>query len=287
MDVLAQEFADVFQDPKEGGAIDLTPPSSGVVPPPPSPAEALELHSSPPPPALPSSSAPSDALIYAREAQLEAREADVARRERDVDNKERMIRRTSNIVPLKNWPALCPLTYHSLDEIPIQDQSLVRTAYRLWVLTASCYVVNLLVMTTLWLGGGPRGLWETLMSALVVVAGVPLSFILWYKGGIYSACKTDGTLRFGWFLFHFSMHTFWMAWGTLAVPSAGEYLAGLFTAIDCFRTSVFFGIISMLATALWLACALLSLHVMRISVHRFRGGARPREEMLHRAPARI
>jgi len=268
-----EDFSVVIFDPKESGM--TTPDSSGVVPPPPSPADLHRFkHTS-----TLARSVPTDTLLQAKEAELDAREREVERRERDVRNKERLVRRSSNIVPLKNWPAMCPMTYHHIrDEIPVGDQTLVRTAYSLWMLTAFCYTANTLIMATVWLGRGPRGLWETLMSALVAIAGIPLSWILWYKGGIYSACKSDGTLRFGWFLFHFSVHIFWMVWSVIAVPGAGDYMAGVFTAIDCFTydnsdSSVFSGILVTLMTASWLACTLLSVNVMFKSIRRFRGGA--------------
>ena len=84
-----------------------------------------------------------------------------------------------------------------------------------------------------WIGGTKKvSLW--VMAALVAVAGVPLSFLTWYRS-LYFAAKNDGGMRWIWYFVHMLANIVWCAWMFLGLrPDLGGYSAGVFEMITQF-----------------------------------------------------
>lgn len=169
--------------------------------------------------------APSSADMQRREADLQRREADLQRREASL---------AAAGASKKNWPRFMPLVHHDIDgDIPVERRRLVKTAYFAWCLVAAGYIWNFIAITAFFIGGQKKvSLW--VMAGLVAVAGLPLSFLCWYRG-VYWAAARDTGMRWFLYMFHMLAHIVWCWWMFVGVnPDIGGYSAGLFTMIDQF-----------------------------------------------------
>ena len=96
-----------------------------------------------------SSIPPDAAAVAARERELARREARLAEEERDISAREAdaRARATNPASRSKNFPSCFPLLRHDLDDFAPSNRPLMRAAHYAWLLTASAYVWNALVMT--------------------------------------------------------------------------------------------------------------------------------------------
>jgi hypothetical protein len=81
---------------------------------------------------------------------------------------------------------------------------------------------------------GEKGVDLWIMSALVAFAGLPLSFLCWYRQ-VYFAAIRDTGVRWGWYFLNMLANIVWCWWMFVGVrPKMGGYSAGLFTMIQQF-----------------------------------------------------
>ena len=254
---------------------------------PPPPAPTVQ----PPPAAKPRIAGLSERELYARSLSLDAREARVAAREAEVRQGMRLIRP-------HNWPRCFPILYHNIsEEIQMGNQRMVSKGYHAWCIAAAAYAFNLLVLTVSLLGGGAAttvGSW--FMALIVAGAGIPFSWMFWYRG-LYTAAQTDNSLfAYSRFFLHMSIHLLWCLWMLLALPRVGRFSAGLFRVLDYFsatsgahlRLNRALGVLSLINMALWATTLLLSSHTLKLAVDRFRsagGTAELRRQARERAAA--
>lgn len=171
---------------------------------------------------------PSD--LNHREAELACREAEVARR-------EGLLNSSSVTISNKNWPSkrFMPLVHHDIGgDIPADRRGVVRAGYLAWWLVALGYVWNFICITAFFIGGQKKvSLW--VMSGLVAVAGLPLSFLCWYRQ-LYHAAKGDSGFRFFFYFLNMMAHIVWCWWMFVGIrPDLGGYSAGLFTMVQQFE----------------------------------------------------
>ena len=72
------------------------------------------------------------------------------------------------------------------------------------------------------------------MAGIIMFAGVPLSYLWWYRS-LLRASVTDGPIRWFWYMINMLLNVAWCAWMVLGImPSIGGYSAGVFTMIGQF-----------------------------------------------------
>lgn len=82
--------------------------------------------------------------------------------------------------------------------------------------------------------GGEKKVSLWVFSGLVAVAGVPLSFLTWYRS-LYFAAKHDGMMRWLWYFLHMLINIVWCVWMFIGIkPNLGGYSAGIFEMITQF-----------------------------------------------------
>lgn len=205
--------------------------------------------------------------LHRREAELQRREADLARREASL---------AAAGAARKNWPKYLKLVHHDINaDIPAQRRGLVRAAYFAWCLVATGYIYNFICITAFFIGGQKKvSLW--VFSGLVAVAGLPLSFLCWYRG-LYWAAARDTGVRWGWAILHLVAHIVWCWWMFVGItPDVGGYSAGLFTMLDQFSNGgskgTAFAVMSIINMVIFAVCGVLSMGVLAKSWATLRSG---------------
>lgn len=129
---------------------------------------------------------------------------------------------------------MCPVIHSDIaGEVPAARQGLVRSGFIAWVLIVTGYCWNFVVITIMFATGDKSvSLW--LMSGIVMLAGVPLSYLTWYRS-LYKAAITDGPVRWFWYLMNMLLNIVWCVWMVVGIePKIGGYSAGVFTMIEQF-----------------------------------------------------
>ena len=205
--------------------------------------------------------------LHRREAELQRREADLARREASL---------AAAGAARKNWPTYLKLVHHDINaDIAAPRRGLVRAAYFAWCLVATGYIYNFICMTVFFIGGEKKvSLW--VFAGLVAVAGLPLSFLCWYRG-LYWAAARDSGVRWGWAILHLLAHIVWCWWMFVGItPDLGGYSAGLFTMIDQFSNGgsegIAFAVMSIVNMVIFAVCGVLSMGVLAKSWGTLRSG---------------
>ena len=124
--------------------------------------------------------------------------------------------------PTAAGPRFFPLYYHSIeDEIPAPNQRMVRLGYVAWILAATGYLLNFLVLSVAFFGKGGKTNASTWFFALLTGAvGLPASWQFWYQA-LYRAAQTPaGLIAYGRFFVHMSFHLLFCIWMVLALPKA-------------------------------------------------------------------
>eukprot|EP00887_Chlorella_sp_A99_P005193 scaffold1.g5193.t1 len=185
---------------------------------------------------------------------------------------------TPNCWQPKNWPRipLFPkLVHHDIaGEAPPQRQGLVRFGYASWIVVATGYLFNWLLVTIMF-GTGEKKVSLWLFASIVAGAGLPLFFLCWYRS-LYKGAISDAGGTWFAFFFHMAANIVWCWWMFVGVmPTIGGYSAGLFTMLQQFGRGggkgVAFGVLSIANMALWAAGGLLSMAVLGRAYRAFRG----------------
>ncbi len=162
-----------------------------------------------------------------REANLEQREAKLLEREYALEKRMREYRTKEGAN--NNWPFACyAVAYHNIgEEIPVDDQSLVRKFYVLVIMTWICLFWNWICILALWFDsetsvGDTQAFWATLYLAF----GLFGSWKLWYRSFYYGfRDRSSKTLVFGFinFFCHIGFSIV-MAMGIPATAGAGLFI---------------------------------------------------------------
>lgn len=179
-------------------------------------------------PALPLSSYPSTG-----QADIDRRTEELRRWEADLSSRETLLRQQAG--SSKNWPRCLPILHHDIAaDIPFERKGLVRSGYIAWCIVAAGYLWNFVSLTAFFIAGQKKvSLW--VMAGLVAIAGLPLSFLCWYRG-LYFAASRDSAGRWLFYMLNMLVHIVWCWWMFVGInPDIGGYSAGLFTMISQFK----------------------------------------------------
>ena len=167
--------------------------------------------------------------------------------------------------------------YHSIeDEIPAPNHRMVRLGYAAWILAATGYCLNFLILCVAFFGKGGKTSVSTWFFALLVGAvGLPASWQFWYQG-LYKAAQTPaGLVAYGRFFIHMSFHLLFCVWMVLALPKVGDWSAGVFRMIGWFAAGspkgTALGFLAIANIAVWgvvRVCACLRMLAQQLTAHR-------------------
>lgn len=158
-----------------------------------------------------------------RLGEIERREKELAEREAALESREAEHNRAQGIVlKVPNWPPCYPLVRNDIkNDIPAEQQQLVRYGFVVWCATECGYVVNFLISFLMLVTGAGSSLTSFLWCALATGGGIPLSWFMWYQG-LYALGKDSSgifvNLRF---FFHFSFHVGFCGVVALSPPMIG------------------------------------------------------------------
>jgi len=207
-------------------------------------------------------------------------------RKREIERRERKARRLENELRTrenaqkavwkkfkgeKNWPLSCwSIAHHSITEdIPLASQSKVRKMYFLWILNAVALLWNA-ICYLIW-SSWPSAKEEkvtlsestiVLLAIFYVCAGIPLSWLLWYKKyyNIYAGKVNEGKLSLRYFA-NFGLHTIFAALMMTGYETIAS--AGLLAMLKCLAHVTSLGMLLLVALVLWGMVALASVWLIR------------------------
>lgn len=210
-----------------------------------------------------------------RQREIERREKKARRLERELhtlENAQKAI--WAKYKGDKNWPFPCwKLAHHSIvEDIKLEDQRKVRQMYFLWMLNAVALVWNCLCYFA-WnswkydnkeerkskLNGG---LPVALLAFFYVCAGIPLSWLWWYKRyyNTYAGKLNGGRLGIRYFAI-FGIHCIFA--GCMATGYDNLASAGLLAMLKCIAHVTSLGLLLLVAFVLWVMVALASVFLLR------------------------
>ncbi|KAF8072366.1 hypothetical protein HT031_000025 [Scenedesmus sp. PABB004] len=182
-----------------------------------------------------------------------------------------------------NWPSCCPVIYHSIrEQVPAWNRSMVRFTYLVELLSLAGFFFNALVLLAALLAGTGPLLQSWFLSIIALVLGVPLSWLLFYKG-VFNAAKTDGaTYTYIRVMLTTLLHFAWCVWMVLALQRLGDFSAGIFPMLRQFQRGdakgIAFGILYIINIAIWGLAAGGCWLVLGLAVAAYRRGDGPRRE---------
>ncbi|KAI5072719.1 hypothetical protein GOP47_0012825 [Adiantum capillus-veneris] len=209
-----------------------------------------------------------------REKELEAREAELRRREQELKRREDAAAKAGIVIEERNWPPFFPIIHHDIvREIPSHLQRIQYFAFASWLGLIVCLLWNLVAVSAAWIKH--NGVNIFLLAIIYLVAGVPGSYVLWYRP-LYRAMRTESALKFGWFFLFYLLHLCFIIFAAVAPPVVfkGKSLAGILPAIDLFSDSTLVGIFYIVGTVCFVLEALLSLWVLKQVYMYFRGSGK-------------
>ncbi|KAK7362942.1 hypothetical protein VNO77_05067 [Canavalia gladiata] len=186
------------------------------------------------------------------EKELQSKEADLRRREQEVRRKEEAAARAGIVLEEKNWPPFFPIIHHDIgNEIPIHLQKLQYVAFTTLLGLVLCLSWNVIAVTSAWIKGEGEfryvedflellhssnhksdiskfhacGTWPCFvvgvkiwfLALIYFIAGVPGSYVLWYRP-LYRAFRTESALKFGWFFLFYLLHIGFCILAAVAPP---------------------------------------------------------------------
>lgn len=209
-----------------------------------------------------------------REKALEAKEAELRRREQELKRKEEAAAKAGIVIEGRNWPPFFPIIHHDIPrEIPVHLQRIQYFAFASWLGLLVCLVWNLVAVSAAWIKHSGVNIF--LLAIIYLVAGVPGSYVLWYRP-LYRAMRTESALKFGWFFLFYLLHLCFVIFAAIAPPVVfkGKSLAGILPAIDMFSDSTLVGIFYIVGAVCYGLEALLSIWVLKQVFMYFRGSGK-------------
>ncbi|KAK9924699.1 hypothetical protein M0R45_033053 [Rubus argutus] len=209
-----------------------------------------------------------------KEKELKAKEAELKRREQEVKRKEEAIQKAGIVIEEKNWPPFFPIIHHDIaNEIPIHLQKIQYVAFTTYLGFIMCLFWNIVAVTVAWFSGGGPIIW--VLAVIYFLAGVPLSFFLWYRP-LYRAMRTDSAISFAGFFLSYILHIGFCIYAAIAPPIIleGRSIAGILPAIGIMTTNLACGILYFIGFGLFTGEALMSIWVLQQVYTYFRGSGK-------------
>jgi len=226
-----------------------------------------------------------DAFYSSREARIAAlkrRENEIQMKENELRTREEMLAKGVGYGAPKNWPCSCyPIARHNIRaDIPVEFQKVTLKFYYLWLLNFLCLCWNWLCIFMWWCWPDTSPDDKTmvfLLSSLYVGAGIPFSFLWWYKR-FYDAMRTQSMLTFSHFT-NLAIHVLFVGFCVLGAPECGT--AGVINMAKIFaHHAAGLGICFLIAVFMWSGNLMISIYLYRESS--FLYGLKQVEERLGR-----
>jgi len=178
--------------------------------------------------------------IERKKLELQRKEEDIVRREQALKNKEVAIAKSQR---KKNWPRCRPVVYQNIpEEIPEDNQAMVKRAYAAWFGVVVAYVWNFIVLIAC---GEVVG---SILGIIYFFVNIPLAFLI-YRALYHAARKNRPSLYMTYFI---AVWLLIFAYGFLCVGFASYGAAGIILAIDEFAAkSAVLGIMAIVAAIVW------------------------------------
>ncbi|KAL2917464.1 hypothetical protein HK105_203130 [Polyrhizophydium stewartii] len=145
-----------------------------------------------------------------------------------------------------NWPSFRPLVYHDIEnDIPKNGQWLVKRVYTAWWLAAITFIINFIAAFALLIKKADGAGATFGMSLLLLVLGVPFSFVFWYRA-LYDGVKRDSSIKFMFFFFNYAVHL--AAMGIFAIGITGWGGAGVIYTLSMFSTDMGAAVLCLIAS---------------------------------------
>eukprot|EP00798_Chlamydomonas_sp_ICE-L_P030872 gene30872-35916_t len=198
------------------------------------------------------SGAPAGGHLSAREVELNRKEAALQQREIELRKIEKDLLATGQLKK-KNWPICLPMCYHNIkDEIPESSRRVVWEVYFAWYGLIVCLCWNLFG-ASIFLGSNESSKVASWFLAIIYTfAGIPLSWIFWYRR-LYNGAKADSAFGYIGFFISFSVHLGFCIWAAIGPPISGQKWAftGFIPALSAFDESTFAGVIYLIGASFW------------------------------------
>ncbi|KAK5666959.1 Secretory carrier-associated membrane protein 5 [Batrachochytrium dendrobatidis] len=186
------------------------------------------------PPPLPVRSQPQPSPAYSGWSAFLAPEAKpVAQADKELKDDQPSVKETKIVVDKNvkskqdycapNWPRFHPMVYHDISQdIPSQGQGIVRRAFFAWHVTAICYLANFVAATSLFFTKSPIAGATFGISLAVLLLGLPLSFIFWYRR-LYFAVKHNTSVGLVVFFFSFLVQNGVIVFLAIMITGGSEF----------------------------------------------------------------
>jgi len=178
--------------------------------------------------------------IERKKLELKRKEEDITRREQSLKNKEGAIAKAQR---KKNWPPCKPVVYQNIaEDIPEDNQPMVKRAYIAWFAVGIAYIWNFIVLIS---AGEVVG---SILGIIYFFVNVPLAFLI-YRALYHAARKNRPSLYMIYFI---SVWLLIIAYGFLCVGFSSFGAAGIILAITEFSNkSSVLGIMAVVAAIVW------------------------------------
>jgi len=199
--------------------------------------------------------------IKAKEEELKRREEDIKRREKTLQKQEETVARGGK--KPKNWPFFRPILYQNIaEEIPVDEQMLVRFAYYIWLATVTMFLFNIAtVLGDLIVTGDGKEIASFILSIVYTLFLVPL-FFMGFRILYNAARKTKSSyylsyLCFKWFEFVV------IVWQTIGVRGwgGGGFLVMIYLFEGKGKSYKAMAIIALCCTVFWIFVLLLHVYL--------------------------
>eukprot|EP00246_Nothoceros_aenigmaticus_P007334 TRINITY_DN21054_c0_g1_i1.p1 TRINITY_DN21054_c0_g1~~TRINITY_DN21054_c0_g1_i1.p1 ORF type:complete len:304 (-),score=40.63 TRINITY_DN21054_c0_g1_i1:680-1591(-) len=217
--------------------------------------------------------------IKKKEKELKAKENELNRREADLKRREEAATKAGFLLETKNWPPVISIIHHDIAaDIPAHLQYIQKVAFASWLGIMLALFWNFIALSAAWIDGAGVSVGAWFLALIYILAGVPGSYILWYRP-LYRAMRTESALKFGWFFLFYLIHIAFCIYAAIAPPIVfkGRSLTGVFPTVDLLSHHTVVGIFYVVGVILFSLEAVLSLYVLKQVYSYFRGSGKAAE----------
>ncbi|KAJ3117301.1 Secretory carrier-associated membrane protein 2 [Phlyctochytrium bullatum] len=180
-----------------------------------------------------------DAELGLVEARLKYREARVTEREQKLGGERK-----------PNWPRCRPIIYHDISkDIPDDGQKLVKRIYIGWFVSMAAAFFNFIGAFALATQKADLAGTTFALSIVILGAGVPVSFVFWYRP-LYKAVKNNHQTEYMFFYLNFSAHLLICLILSLGIPGFGG--AGIIYGLTIIGSNFGTGVLCAISATLML-----------------------------------
>lgn len=204
-----------------------------------------------------------------RQEELERKAAELQRKEQELQRMQFGGYRENNFPPLPSKCPCKPCFFHDISiDIPIQYQKTCKLLFYRWQVYCFVLFFNFLAAMALLIKGPGESKTDTGstfgLSALYLIANVPLSFIGWYRP-CYRAFKNDSSFSYVIFFLIFFLHIGINIFYCLGVPGSGA--CGFINATQAIHNSLPVGAMMFVAGGLFLLGVIVDIFLL-LKVHK-------------------